>query len=56
MDDQCHKLPVNDFEWIENISTFNEDSIKNYIEESDTFNRKNEIEHNNTLDDLLPFT
>ena len=29
------KLPVNNFEWIEKTSQFNEDSIKNYNEESD---------------------
>ena len=29
------KFPVNKFEWIEDISSFNEDFIKNYNEESD---------------------
>ena len=29
------KLPVNNFEWIEETSQFNEDFIKNYSEESD---------------------
>ena len=29
------KLPVNNFEWIEDNSQFNEDFIKNYDEESD---------------------
>ena len=29
------KLPVNNFEWIEDTSQFNEDYIKNYNEESD---------------------
>ena len=29
------KLPVNKFEWIEDISQFNEDFIKNYNEEKD---------------------
>ena len=29
------KLPVNNFEWIEEISQFNEDFIKSYNEESD---------------------
>ena len=29
------KLPVNNFEWIEDTSQFNEDVIKNYNEESD---------------------
>ena len=28
------KLPVNNFEWIEGASQFNEDFIKNYNEES----------------------
>ena len=30
------KLPVNNFEWIEDTSQFNEDFIKNYNEKSDT--------------------
>ena len=29
------KLPVNEFEWIEDTSRFNEDFIKNYNEEND---------------------
>ena len=29
------KLPVNNFEWIEDTSQFNEDFIKNYYEESE---------------------
>ena len=29
------KLPVNNFEWIEDTSQFNEDFIKNYNERSD---------------------
>ena len=29
------KLPVNNFEWIEDTPKFNEDFIKNYIKESD---------------------
>ena len=29
------KLPVNNFEWIEDASRFNKDFIKNYNEESD---------------------
>ena len=29
------KRPVNNFEWLENTSQFNEDFIKNYNEESD---------------------
>ena len=30
------KLPVNGFEWVKNLSTFNEDFIKEYDENSDT--------------------
>ena len=29
------KLPVNNFEWIEDTSQFNEDFVKNYNEESE---------------------
>ena len=29
------KIPVNIFEWVKNISQYNEDFIKNYKEESD---------------------
>ena len=29
------KLPVNGFEWVKNLSKFNEDFIKNYDENSD---------------------
>ena len=29
------KFPVNNFDWIKDISQFNEDFIKNYNEESD---------------------
>ena len=29
------KLPVNGFKWVENLSKFNEDFIKNYDENSD---------------------
>ena len=29
------KLPVNGFEWVKNLSTFNEDFIKEYDENSD---------------------
>ena len=31
----AQKLPVNNFEWIEDTSQFNEDFIQNYNEESD---------------------
>ena len=30
-----HKLPVNEFEWIEETSQLNDDFIKNYNEDSD---------------------
>ena len=30
-----HKLPVNNFKWIEDTSQFNEDFVKNYNEESE---------------------
>ena len=33
--DVLQKLPVNNFEWIEDTSQFNEDFIKNYNEEKD---------------------
>ena len=33
--EMLQKLPVNNFEWIEDTSQFNEDFIKNYNEESD---------------------
>ena len=33
--EMSQKLPVNNFIWIEDISQFNEDFIKNYNEESD---------------------
>ena len=29
------KLPVNGFKWVENLSKFNEDFLKNYDENSD---------------------
>ena len=29
------KIPVNIFEWVKNISQYNEDFIKNYKEETD---------------------
>ena len=35
MVEMSQKLPVNNFEWIEDTFQFNEDFIKNYIEESD---------------------
>ena len=35
MGGKCHKLPVNDFEWIEEISEFNDNFIKSYNDGSD---------------------
>ena len=32
----CEKLPVSDFKWVDDLSIFNEDLIKNYDEEDDT--------------------
>ena len=32
----CKKLPVSDFKWIDDLSIFTEDFIKNYDEEDDT--------------------
>ena len=32
----CKKLPVSDFKWIDDLSIFTEDFIKNYDEEHDT--------------------
>ena len=32
----CKKLPVDDFEWVDDLSIFTEDFIKNYDEEDDT--------------------
>ena len=31
----CKKLPVGDFKWVDDLSMFTEDFIKNYDEESD---------------------
>ena len=31
----CKKLPVDGFKWIDNLSTFNGNSIKNFDENSD---------------------
>ena len=31
----CKKLPVSDFKWVDDLSIFTEDFIKNYDEESD---------------------
>ena len=32
----CKKLPVSDFKWVDDLSVFTEDFIKNYDEEDDT--------------------
>ena len=32
----CKKLPVGDFKWVDDLSMFTEDFIKNYDEETDT--------------------
>ena len=32
----CKKLPVDDFKWVDDLSIFTEDFIKNYDEEDDT--------------------
>ena len=31
----CKKLPVSDFKWVDDLSIFTEDFIKNYDEEDD---------------------
>ena len=36
MDEQClKKLPVNGFKWVNDVSRYNEDFIKNYNENAD---------------------
>ena len=53
------KLPVNNFEWIEDTSQFNEDVIKNYNEESDEgYSLEVDVQYLEKLHDLdndLPF-
>ena len=53
------KLPVNNFEWIEDTSQFNEDFIKNYNEENDQeYFLEVDVQYLEKLDDLhndLPF-
>ena len=53
------KIPVNNFEWIEDISQFNEDFIKNYDEESNEgYFLKVDVQYPEKLHELhkdLPF-
>ena len=53
------KLPVNNFEWIEDTSQFNEDFVKNYNEENDEgYFLKVDVQYLEKLHDLqngLPF-
>ena len=53
------KIPVNNFEWIEDISQFNEDFIKNYGEESNEgYFLKVDVQYPEKLHELhkdLPF-
>ena len=53
------KLPVDGFEWVENLSTINEDFIKNYDEDSDVgYIIQADIEYQKKLQSLhsdLPF-
>ena len=55
----CKKLPVNGFEWVNDLSEFNEDFIKNYDENSDIgYFLEVDIEYPKKLFDLrkdLPF-
>ena len=53
------KLPINNFEWIEDISEFNESFIKNYNEESDEgYFLEGDVQYPESLHNLhndLPF-
>ena len=52
------KLPVNNFEWIEDTSQFNEDFIKNCNEESDEGYFLEDVQYPEKLQELhnyLPF-
>ena len=50
------KLPVDGFEWEENILKFNEDFIKNYDEDSNTGDiLEVDVEYPNYLPSDLPF-
>ena len=55
----CKKLPINGFKWIEELSKFNDDFIKNYDENSDVgYFLEVDIEYPKKLSDLhkdLPF-
>ena len=47
------RLPVNNFEWIQDTSQFNEDFIKNYNEESDEgYFLEVDVEYTEKLHDL----
>ena len=55
----CKKLPVSDFKWVDDLSIFTEDFIKNYDEEDDTgYLFVVDVEYPKNLDKLhsdLPF-
>ena len=53
------KLPVNNFEWIEETSQFNEDFMKNYNESDEGYFLEVDIQDPKKLHDLhndLPFS
>ena len=55
----CKKLPVSDFKWVDDLSIFTEDFIKNYDEDSDIgYNLEVDVEYPRNLHQLhndLPF-
>ena len=55
----CKKLPVSDFKWVDDLSIFTEDFIKNYDEDSDIgYNLEVDVEYPRKLHKLhndLPF-
>ena len=52
----CKKLPVGDFKWVDDLSIFTEDFIKNYDEESDIgYLFVVDAEYQNKLHGDLPF-
>ena len=55
----CKKLPVGDFKWVDDLSIFTEDFIKNYDEDSDRgYNLEVDVEYPKNLHKLhsdLPF-